>query len=546
MRRFGLVVALMGLPVGKLAAQHAGQFEAGAFSSYTRYDPAFGLADKVGGGVRLGYLFGDLVGIEGDVLFQPQYTVSPLGTPITLEPLIGSASVVVNVLHASHWMLYALGGYSVLDFGTRDPYHFTDNAAHAAAGVRLFLSNRIALRLEGRAVYSPKTQYTLGSATATHYVATAGLSVFHLGGGPVKDSDKDGVPDDRDACPDTPIGAVVDQRGCPLDSDHDGVPDGIDKCPETPLGAHVDATGCPTDADGDGVPDGIDQCPNTPAGVHVDAKGCPIDSDGDGVPDGIDQCPDTPPGATVDARGCPADSDGDGVPDGIDKCPNTPKGAIVDATGCPLDSDLDGVPDGIDQCPNTPPGTRVDAVGCPLPAEQVKAAPVSPPVPAAPAAPAPAPPMTPVVPPKCPPAPPGSQVDANGCLILFAPESVRAAVPGAPPRPTVILRGVNFQTGRSALTRDSYAALDAVAASLVANPDIRIEIAGYTDSTGRKFLNFRLSQARAAAVRAYLARKGVLPARMVAKGYGATGFIAPNATADGRAQNRRVELHKLP
>jgi len=47
-------------------------------------------------------------------------------------------------------------------------------------------------------------------------------------------------------------------------------------------------------------------------------------------------------------------------------------------------------------------------------------------------------------------------------------------------------------------------------------------------------------------VRAYLASKGVLPARMVAKGYGATGNIAPNATAAGRAQNRRVELHKLP
>src|SRR6266700_2533569 len=498
MRRFGLVVALMGLPVGKLAAQHAGQFEAGAFSSYTRYDPAFGLAEKVGGGVRLGYLFGDLVGIEGDVLFQPQCTVSPLGTPITLEPLIGSASVVVNVLHASHWMLYALGGYSVLDFGTRDPYHFTDNAAHAAAGVRLFLSNRIALRLEGRAVYSPKTQYTLGSATATHYVATAGLSVFHLGGGPVKDSDKDGVPDDRDACPDTPIGAVVDQRGCPLDSDHDGVPDGIDKCPETPLGAHVDATGCPTDADGDGVPDGIDQCPNTPAGVHVDAKGCPIDSDGDGVPDGIDQCP------------------------------NTPTGVAVDAAGCPLDTDLDGVPDGIDQCPNTAAGTKVDAVGCPLPVEAVK------------------PTATPTPPGKCPPAPPGSQVDANGCLILFAPEAARSPTPGAPPRPTLVLTGVNFETGRSILTRDSYMVLDAVAASLLANPDIRIEVAGYTDSTGRKFTNLRLSQARAVAVRFYLARKGVPPLRMIAKGYGASGYIAPNNTAAGRAQNRRVELHKLP
>jgi outer membrane protein OmpA-like peptidoglycan-associated protein len=158
----------------------------------------------------------------------------------------------------------------------------------------------------------------------------------------------------------------------------------------------------------------------------------------------------------------------------------------------------------------------------------------------------PAPQPAPPPPPKCPPAPPGSLVDANGCLILFAPESVRAAAPGAPPRPTLILRGVNFQTGRSALTRDSYAVLDAVAASLVANPDIRIEIAGYTDSTGTKFGNMRLSQARAAAVRAYLARKGVLPARMVAKGYGATGYIAPNSTAAGRAQNRRVELHKLP
>jgi outer membrane protein OmpA-like peptidoglycan-associated protein len=109
-----------------------------------------------------------------------------------------------------------------------------------------------------------------------------------------------------------------------------------------------------------------------------------------------------------------------------------------------------------------------------------------------------------------------------------------------------VLHGVNFETGKSALTRDSHAVLDAVAASLLANPDIRIEIAGYTDSTGTRYGNFRLSQARAAAVRAYLARKGVAPARMIAKGYGATGFIAPNATPAGRAQNRRVELHKLP
>jgi OmpA-OmpF porin, OOP family len=528
MRRFALLAAVLAVAAGRLAAQHAGQVEAGAFGSYTRYDATFGLAHKIGGGVRLGYLLGNIVGVEGDVLFQPSYTVSPSGTPTTLEPLIGSASLVINALHASRFMVFVLGGYSLLDFGTRAPYRFTDNAAHGGVGVRLFLTERVALRVEGRAMYSPNTASSFGPKTATHYVGTAGLSVFHLGT-PSKDSDHDGITDKKDACPDTPARVAVDPTGCPIDSDRDGVADGLDKCPGTPAGAHVDATGCPTDADADGVPDGIDECPTTPTGVRVDAKGCPVDADADGVPDGVDQCPTTPAGVAVDAAGCSLDADKDGVPDGSDRCPNTPTGASVDPSGCPLDADIDGVPDGLDQCPGTPAGTKVNAVGCPSPAEAVR------------------PPAAALAPPgKCPPAPPGSQVDANGCLILFTPEAARSPTPGAPSRPTLILTGVNFETGRSALTRDSYMVLDAVAASLLANPDIRIEIAGYTDSTGTKFGNLRLSQSRAVAVRFYLARKGVTPARMVAKGYGASGYIAPNRTVAGRAQNRRVELHKLP
>ena len=58
------------------------------------------------------------------------------------------------------------------------------------------------------------------------------------------------------------------------------------------------------DSDRDGVPDNVDKCPNTPPGVKVDAMGCPVDSDGDGVPDSMDRCPNTPKGATVDAAGC--------------------------------------------------------------------------------------------------------------------------------------------------------------------------------------------------------------------------------------------------
>src|SRR6184192_143526 len=269
-------------------------------------------------------------------------------------------------------------------------------------------------------------------------------------------------------------------------SDHDGVYDGLDRCPGTPAGARVDSRGCPADADGDGVLDGLDQCPSTPAGASVDAKGCPADADGDGVLDGLDQCPSTPAGAVVDAVGCPLDADKDGVPDGLDKCPNTPPGAEVDDVGCQRfkDSDGDGVDDTKDRCPGTPTGTRVDAAGCP---------------------------------------------------ILFTPE-----------RTPVILRGVIFETGKSALKPESFTVLDIVAQSLNANPDIRIEIAGYTDNTGSDATNLRLSQARADAVRAYLGSKGVTPGRMVTKGYGATKPIAPNTTVAGRAQNRRVELHQLP
>jgi outer membrane protein OmpA-like peptidoglycan-associated protein len=532
-----LLVTLSGT---RLAAQYDRRYEVGLFGSFTRYDKTFGLADKPGGGVRFAYAITPMIGLEVEALFQSPQDV---GT-VHIEPMIGGGSLVLNTLNASRMTVYVLGGYSRLDFGSTSPYRFTDGGFHGGAGVKLYMSPRVALRFEARGIYTPNTTSTFPGApsNATHLVASAGFSFFQPDAArrvppdvarPVLDSDHDGVPDDKDECPNTPLGATVDAKGCPHDSDGDGVLDGIDQCPNTPPGTKVDAKGCPLaaapelDSDGDGVPDSIDKCPNTPAGAKVDATGCPIDSDGDGVPDGIDQCPNTPKGATVDATGCPHDSDGDGVLDGIDQCPNTPAGAPVDAVGCPLDSDKDGVPDYLDKCPNTPPGIKVDTNGCPIEHDSDGDG-------------------VPDSRDRCPNTPPGSKVDQYGCVILFDEHPVAPSAPGAPPaRPTLILQGVNFQTGRSVLTTSSYAMLDQVAGSLVANPEIRIEIAGYTDSTGRKFLNLRLSMARAAAVRAYLARRGVSPMRMQARGYGASGYIAPNSTPDGRAQNRRVELHKL-
>ena len=278
-------------------------------------------------------------------------------------------------------------------------------------------------------------------------------------------------------------------RSAVKDSDHDGVVDGVDSCPKTPKGEAVDGRGCPLpkDADADGVVDPVDRCPSTPPGDTVDLSGCslPKDSDGDGVADGSDRCPNSPAGQKVDAAGCPPDSDGDGVVDPDDQCSNTPAGEKVDARGCPppKDSDGDGVMDPADRCP----GTRV-----------------------------------------------GERVDATGCPVLFT--GVQR---------TLVLLGVSFETGSAALSPQSRGNLDRVAASLTAHPAQRVEVAGYTDSQGNSITNLRLSQARAEAVRLYLIEKGVAPPQLTARGYGARGAIDTNATAAGRARNRRVELHRL-
>ena len=273
----------------------------------------------------------------------------------------------------------------------------------------------------------------------------------------------------------------------PKDSDMDGVVDKSDLCPNTPAGDAVDANGCslPKDSDGDGVTNDKDKCPNTPAGTKVDANGCPFgDADKDGVTDNLDKCPNTPMGATVDANGCPSDQDADGVFNGIDKCPDTPAGVKVNATGCPIDSDGDGVADYLDKCPNTPAGMQVNATGCP---------------------------------------------------VLFEPGKT-----------ALTLEGVTFASNSATLDPASTGILDRVANAVQYNPaGFKLEVAGYTDNTGSMAHNMKLSQQRAEAVMNYLISKGVPASMMTAKGYGPKFPIDTNATAEGRANNRRVVLKQI-
>lgn len=295
----------------------------------------------------------------------------------------------------------------------------------------------------------------------------------------------------------------------PPDGDGDGVEDGVDQCPNTPLGADVDVQGCLIDTDADGVGDFLDRCPNTPDGVPVDANGCPLDSDRDGVIDPVDRCPDTPEGVPVDADGCPLDSDQDGVINSKDLCPNTPFGAEVDVNGCPYDTDQDGVPDYRDDCPNTPYGVPVNDRGCSRDNDgdgvnnEID---------------------------QCPNTFPGLEVDQVGCPIR---------------NQVITLHNVHFEFDRADLLPDSRQLLRKVAKSLNDQPLLRLEVAGHTDSKGSDSYNLKLSERRAAAVRAFLVQEGVAAANVTSQGYGETKPIAENTTDEGRAQNRRVEIHLL-
>jgi outer membrane protein OmpA-like peptidoglycan-associated protein len=104
-----------------------------------------------------------------------------------------------------------------------------------------------------------------------------------------------------------------------------------------------------------------------------------------------------------------------------------------------------------------------------------------------------------------------------------------------------ILEQVRFETGRARIEPDSFPVLDQVAEVLRSHPDLLLlRIEGHTDDRGSAFGNLVLSQARADAVAAYLDRKGVARDRLQPVGYGLARPIASNATAIGRAANRRV------
>lgn len=153
------------------------------------------------------------------------------------------------------------------------------------------------------------------------------------------------------------------------------------------------------------------------------------------------------------------------------------RAAAVVAPAAPLDSDSDGVIDANDKCPNTPQGRTVDA---------------------------------------------------NGCQALIHESK------------EVTLR-IEFAHDSAVIPEAYVSEVEKAATFLNKHPEIKAELAGYTDSTGADKYNEKLSQRRAESVQDMLVKRfAINPARLTAKGYGAANPVVSNDTAEGRAQNRRV------
>ena len=131
----------------------------------------------------------------------------------------------------------------------------------------------------------------------------------------------------------------------------------------------------------------------------------------------------------------------------------------------------------------------------------------------------------------------------NSCQKNVSYETSAEFIP-TPEKP-VVLHGVKFEFDKSRLTVKADSLLDLVATSLKRRPDVKVEVVGHCDWIGSEAYNQKLSLLRAEAVRDYLIRNGVKAENLTFTGYGETKPMADNKTAEGRALNRRVELHRI-
>ena len=203
---------------------------------------------------------------------------------------------------------YALRRLFTTESGWFDPYlklgggytSYKSEYAKEDGGVKLLAGGGINFWFTDHLGLNVQTGYNHGfQKDGTDYFQHSAGIVIKFG---AKDTDKDGIPDKDDACPD--VAGPKEFNGCP-DTDGDGIPDKDDACPD--VAGLKEFNGCP-DTDGDGIADKDDKCPDV-AGP-AENGGCPWpDTDGDGVLDKDDQCVNE--AGPASNNGCPEPNDDD-------------------------------------------------------------------------------------------------------------------------------------------------------------------------------------------------------------------------------------------
>jgi OOP family OmpA-OmpF porin len=252
-------------------------------------------------GLRAGYNFTENLGMEGFFSFaqttiqdksqwDPWQDVYSYGIE-GLYHFMPNSRFVPFIAIGLGGIYYSKGlSYANSSYGER--FESNKFAVDYGAGLKFFLTDHIALRADVRHVLPMNSKGNDPNYIHNDFLATFGIN-FAFGG--------------EKKIAETKVEEHAAPEEVVVDSDNDGVPDNLDKCPGTPVRTAVDKNGCPRlpDSDNDGVPDNLDKCPGTPAGMVVDKDGCPPDSDMDGVVDYFDKCPGTPPNVIVDKDGCP-------------------------------------------------------------------------------------------------------------------------------------------------------------------------------------------------------------------------------------------------
>lgn len=363
----------------------------------------------------------------------------------------------------------------------------------AGIGLEIFAGRKASIVLEGGyRLMDDKTDFLEYNAGDSWGTAKLGVNLY-FGSSDDDDNDEDGLTNGEEK----KLGTDPNNA----DTDGDGLKDGeeVKRYKTNPLQA---------DTDGDGLSDGDEV-------FKYKTDPTKADTDGDGLSDGDEVL-------KYHTDPLKADTDGDGLSDGDEVLKYHTDPLKVDTDGDGL-SDWDEV-----KTYNTDP-TKPDTDGDGLSdGDEVKVYHTNP-----------------------------LKADTDGGGVSDGVEVKRGTNPLNPKDDvvketivlekgkTVILEGVNFASGSATLTPSSEKTLEKAYNALVSNPNVMVEIAGYTDNVGGVDANVNLSARRAQSVKAWLVRKGIAGNRLTTVGKGMRDPIAPNDTPEGRAQNRRIEFHVL-